>query len=121
MPGVILGDMGRKTTGNDLDNAWIQFDNVFIPKSCLLNRFADIKDDKYVQTTKEKMRIEIIGQRLLTGRVAVAQAALMFCRNLYTQTKTYTDSKKCWSPGGNVNLGSIPHIHALYQEAVRTI
>jgi acyl-CoA oxidase len=28
VPGVSLGDMGRKTTGNDLDNAWIKFDNV---------------------------------------------------------------------------------------------
>ena len=27
-PGVSVGDMGIKTTGNDLDNAWIAFDNV---------------------------------------------------------------------------------------------
>lgn len=24
--GVSIGDMGRKTIGNDLDNAWVRFD-----------------------------------------------------------------------------------------------
>jgi acyl-CoA oxidase len=121
LPGVVLGDMGRKTTGNDLDNAWIKFDQMVIPKSALLNRFAEIQNDQYVQTTKEKMRIEVIGQRLLTGRVAVAQAALQFTRNLYAQTKQYTSKKKCWSPGGDVTLGSIAHIEALYVEAEKTL
>ena len=121
LPGIILGDMGRKTTGNDLDNAWIKFDNMIVPLSGLLNRFADIRNDQYVQTTSEKMRIEVIGQRLLTGRVAVAQAALQFTRNLYAQTKLYTSKKKCWSPGGDVTLGTIPHIEALYVEAEKTL
>jgi len=121
LPGVILGDMGRKTTGNDLDNAWIKFDNMVIPKSSLLNRFADIRNGQYVQTTNEKMRIEVIGQRLLTGRVAVAQAALQFTRNLYAQTKVYTSKKQCWAPGGDVTLGSIPHISALFAEAEKTL
>lgn len=115
--GITLGDMGRKTTGNDLDNAWIRFDNVLIDKNALLNKFADIVDNKYVQTTKERMRIEIIGQRLLTGRVAVAQAALQFARMLYTHTKKYSDSKKCWSPGSTPCLSDIPQLHALYQDA----
>ena len=28
VPGVSVGDMGTKTTGHDLDNAWINFDKV---------------------------------------------------------------------------------------------
>jgi acyl-CoA oxidase len=121
MPSVTVGDMGRKTTGNDLDNAWIKFDRFLIHKSSLLNRYGDIVDDRYVQKTKEKMRIEIIGQRLLTGRIAIAQAALQFCMRLYEQTRFYTQKKKCWSPGGEVMLGSIPHIAALYTEADQTL
>eukprot|EP00656_Telonema_subtile_P015135 TRINITY_DN17885_c0_g1_i1.p1 TRINITY_DN17885_c0_g1~~TRINITY_DN17885_c0_g1_i1.p1 ORF type:complete len:473 (+),score=142.25 TRINITY_DN17885_c0_g1_i1:202-1620(+) len=119
--GVHLGDMGVKTTGNDLDNAWIKFDHVLLPKSALLNKYADIKDNKYVQTTKEKMRIEIIGQRLLTGRVAVAQAALAFARKLYDQTKGYSSSKKCWAPTHEPFLGEIPQLKALYSEAETTL
>lgn len=121
VPGVHLGDMGIKTTGNDLDNAWIRFDDVWLPKSGLLNKYADIIDDKYVQTTKEKMRIEIIGQRLLTGRVAVAQAAIGFARKLYDQTRGYTDSKKCWAPNAEPALGEIPQLRSLYAEASDTM
>ena len=28
---VMIDDMGTKTVGNDLDNAWIHFDNVELP------------------------------------------------------------------------------------------
>ena len=70
--GVVLGDMGLKTTGNDLDNAWIEFQNVRLPKSCLLSRYCEIRDNKYVQTTKERMRIEIIGRSYVSGHVSYA-------------------------------------------------
>ena len=59
------------------------FDRVRLPKSALLNRFAELKDDAYVQTTNERMRIEVIGQRLLTGRLAIAEAALASCHVLH--------------------------------------
>lgn len=49
---VCTGDMGRKTVGNDLDNAWIQFDHVTLPKSALLNRYADINGSEYEQKIK---------------------------------------------------------------------
>ena len=45
----------------------------------MLNKFADVRNDEYVQTTDERMRIEVIGQRLLTGRLAIAEATQ--CRN----------------------------------------
>jgi len=121
LPGVVLGDMGVKTTGNDLDNAWIKFEKKVLPRSALLNRFADIQGDKYVQTTSERMRIEVIGQRLLTGRIAVSQAALQFARNLFAQTRAYTGKKDCWAPGGEIKLGSIGHIRALFEEAERSL
>ncbi|KAI9021142.1 acyl-CoA dehydrogenase/oxidase [Hyaloraphidium curvatum] len=121
VPGVTLGDMGRKTTGNDLDNAWIRFDGAELPKSALLNRYADVDGDKYVQKGKERMRIEIIGQRLLSGRVAVAQAALAFARRLFEMTRGYSDAKMCWSPTGKVPLSSLPQLRALYAEADATL
>lgn len=115
--GVTVGDMGRKTTGNDLDNAWIRFDNVWLPKTALLNRFSDIRNNQYVQTTNEKMRLEVIGQRLLSGRVAIAQAALMFSIKLFENTKKFSDNKLCWAPKGNPSLSQIPQLSTLYVEA----
>jgi acyl-CoA oxidase len=120
--GVTLTDMGKKVTGNDLDNASIRFTQVELPKSALLSRFATIDEkNQYVQTTKERMRIEIIGQRLLTGRVAIAQAALIFTRKLYENTAKYAKSKQCWVPGGSTPLMNVPHIGNLFMEAQQTL
>lgn len=40
--GVSVGDMGSKTVANDLDNAWISFDHVAMPRSALLDRFCTV-------------------------------------------------------------------------------
>ena len=40
VPGITIGDMGVKTVGNDLDNAWIRFTDVMLPKTALLNRYG---------------------------------------------------------------------------------
>ena len=94
--GITVGDMGSKTVGNDLDNAWvgqpvvficynclcnvffvrqINFDNVIVPKSTLLNKYADIEEVdgniQYIQKVKSLPIFHMIGQRLFTGRVAV--------------------------------------------------
>eukprot|EP00747_Dinoflagellata_sp_TGD_P189525 gnl/TRDRNA2_/TRDRNA2_49943_c0_seq1.p1 gnl/TRDRNA2_/TRDRNA2_49943_c0~~gnl/TRDRNA2_/TRDRNA2_49943_c0_seq1.p1 ORF type:complete len:482 (-),score=114.70 gnl/TRDRNA2_/TRDRNA2_49943_c0_seq1:78-1472(-) len=116
--GVEVGDMGQKTIGNDLDNAWIQFTHVWIPKSALLNRFADIEGDKYVQKQSGIRNIDMIGQRLYTGRTVIARSALVFTRSIYATTKAYTDKKECWAPKGqSLFLGQVPQIASLYAEA----
>ena len=100
----------------DLDNASIAFSNVKLPKSALLNRFADIEGDKYVQKVEGMPVFHMIGQRLFTGRVAVAQAALEFRKSLFDMTKSYADSKKCWSPTGEPSLSSIPQLKDIFIE-----
>ncbi|KNC71383.1 hypothetical protein SARC_16078, partial [Sphaeroforma arctica JP610] len=86
LPGIRIVDMGIKTIANDLDNARVWFDKVRLPKDALLNRFCDIKDNEYVQVGTERMRIEVIGQRLLTGRLAIAEAALYSAKVLHMKT-----------------------------------
>lgn len=115
--GVTIGDMGGKTIGNDLDNAWIKFDHVKLPKTALLNKYSDIDGDSYVQKVKGVKAFEMIGQRLYTGRAVIAQSTLVFTRSLFDQTKAYSDSKKCWNPKGTNALSNIPQLEALYVEA----
>jgi acyl-CoA oxidase len=51
--GIIVDDMGKKTVGNDLDNAWIHFDNVELPKESMLSKYAHISEDgEYVLKSK---------------------------------------------------------------------
>ncbi|KAJ1460934.1 hypothetical protein M885DRAFT_508407 [Pelagophyceae sp. CCMP2097] len=116
--GVVATDMGTKTVANDLDNAKITFDNVDLPRDALLNRFADISPDgDYVQTTGERMRIEVIGQRLLTGRLAIAQAALVFARALHAKTEAYARGKVCNGLGGPVKLYEMPQLRHCFDES----
>lgn len=115
--GVSTQDMGLKTVGNDLDNAAIAFDNVTLPKSSLLSKFAYIeKGEKYVQKVEGLPVFHMIGQRLFTGRVAVAQAAMAFRHGLFEKTKAFTDAKKCWAPKGELVLSGIPQLKALFEE-----
>lgn len=117
--GVSVGDMGIKTTGNDLDNAWIALDNVHVPRTALLNRYAAVgADGAYKQASADIKPFEMIGQRLYTGRVAVAQAALSYRRRLFEKTKAYADAKPIPAFGrGTATLSSIPQLRALFAEA----
>lgn len=89
-----------------------------VAKGALLSKFADIRDNQYVQTTKERMRLEVIGQRLLTGRLCIAQAAIEFASKLFERTKDYSDQKRCWAPVGEPVLSSMPQLNSIYEKAV---
>merc|ERR1719512_449569 len=43
---MLLQDMGRKTVGNDLDNARINFQNVWVPKETLFASTPKYSDNK---------------------------------------------------------------------------
>ena len=120
--GVTVGDMGEKTTGVDLDNAWVRFTECRVPHECLLDRHGgvDAATGAYVTRGAEKNAkkpMEMIGQRLFTGRVAVAQAALVFSRALFAKTRQYSDGKMCAMRGATPRLSDVPQLRALYDEA----
>eukprot|EP00928_Gymnodinium_smaydae_P020617 TRINITY_DN17972_c0_g1_i1.p1 TRINITY_DN17972_c0_g1~~TRINITY_DN17972_c0_g1_i1.p1 ORF type:complete len:501 (-),score=122.52 TRINITY_DN17972_c0_g1_i1:35-1432(-) len=124
VPGVELADMGRKTVGNDLDNAWIALHGVRIPHDTLLCRYGEVKPGNggtYISKVKGISNMGMIGQRLFSGRVAVAQAALTFTRKLYETTREYSDGKKCWAPKGEASLTNVPQLGALYERADRKL
>ena len=118
MPGIRVEDMGPKTVANDLDNARVWFDEVRIPRTSLLNRFCDVtKEGEYVAKGGEKMRIEVIGQRLLTGRQCIAEAALVSCRVLHMRTERYAQSKVCNGVAGEVPLADMPQLRAVFDDS----
>jgi len=111
--------MGKKSRGigDDLDNAWISFDNAMVPHGTLLNKHCSVENDKYVLRTKGVRGIDFIGQRLYTGRTVIAESALVFTSTLFDKTKAYTDNKTVWTPKGQQPLSSIAQLRSLYAEA----
>jgi len=122
LPGIRIEDMGTKTVANDLDNARVWFDNVKLPREALLNRFADVSDSgDYVQVGEERMRIEVIGQRLLTGRQAIAEAAVLCARVLHMKTEEYARGKVCNGIAGETTLAQMPQLRAVFEESYRQL
>jgi acyl-CoA oxidase len=164
MKGVTLTDMGAKTTGNDLDNASVEFKDVWLDRGALLDRHCDVfsassptsetetpralkgvyvERDETTDTTttntadarvtrkprtntneRRLTNMDRVGQRLFTGRVAVAQGAHEFRERLFRRTRSATDAKLCWVPGDTRALGGsndrrlsdVPQLKALYLE-----
>jgi acyl-CoA oxidase len=78
LPGVRIEDDGLKMGLNGVDNGRLWFDGVRIPRTNLLNRFADITDDgRYVSSIQNPDRrfFTMLGT-LVQGRVCVGGAAI---------------------------------------------
>jgi acyl-CoA oxidase len=153
--GVTLTDMGRKTTGNDLDNAGIAFRDVWLARDALLDKHCDVfsaptpreseteasspraqtpilkgiyvERESDAKTPRRRLtNMDRIGQRLFTGRVAVAQGAHEFRERLFRRTREATDAKPCWVPGDagthrrtSRSLSDVPQLRSLYVEEAR--
>ena len=63
------------------------------------------------------MRIEVIGQRLLTGRIAIAEAALVCARGILQKTEAYACQKVCNGLAGETSLHSMPQLRAVFEES----
>merc|ERR1712194_54608 len=91
------------------------------PNTELLQRYArlDLEADAgkafYVQTTKDRMRIEAIGQRLLTGRLAIAQMACEGVKKIFESVRTYATEKKIHpAPGVEYPLLEVPQLKHVF-------
>ena len=53
MAGITIGDCGKKEGYDGIDNGFIMFDKIRIPKENLLNRLADVDENgSYVSPIK---------------------------------------------------------------------
>uniref|UniRef100_A0A8C3UIK3 Acyl-coenzyme A oxidase n=1 Tax=Catharus ustulatus TaxID=91951 RepID=A0A8C3UIK3_CATUS len=73
MPGVMVGDIGKKIGQNGLDNGFAMFHNVRIPKENILNIAGDVTaEGKYSSPIKEvKERFSAALGSLSTGRIMI--------------------------------------------------
>ncbi|NXL68253.1 ACOX3 oxidase, partial [Chordeiles acutipennis] len=73
MPGVMVGDIGKKLGQNGLDNGFAMFHNVRIPKENILNIAGDVTaEGKYSSSIKDvKERFSASLGSLSTGRILI--------------------------------------------------
>jgi acyl-CoA oxidase len=78
LPGVRIEDCGRKIGLNGVDNGRIWFDDVRVPRSGLLNRYAEVRDDGsyFSEIENPDRRFFTMLGTLVQGRVSVGGAAI---------------------------------------------
>nr|XP_033806000.1 peroxisomal acyl-coenzyme A oxidase 3 [Geotrypetes seraphini]XP_033806010.1 peroxisomal acyl-coenzyme A oxidase 3 [Geotrypetes seraphini]XP_033806019.1 peroxisomal acyl-coenzyme A oxidase 3 [Geotrypetes seraphini]XP_033806029.1 peroxisomal acyl-coenzyme A oxidase 3 [Geotrypetes seraphini] len=78
MPGVMVGDMGWKLGLNGLDNGFVMFHNVRIPKENLLNQTGDVTPTgNYTSSFKDpKQRFGASLGALASGRVSITSVVV---------------------------------------------
>ncbi|XP_018615034.1 peroxisomal acyl-coenzyme A oxidase 3 isoform X1 [Scleropages formosus] len=126
MPGVMVGDMGKKLGQNGLDNGFVVFHNVRIPRENLLNRTGDVTPEgHYVTPFKDPTkRFGASLGALSTGRVSITYTALTNLKLAMTVAIRFSATRCQFGPSDDEEIPVleyqlqqwrlIPYLSAIY-------
>lgn len=113
LPGIIIGDIGKKMGRDGIDNGWIQFKNVLIPREYLLSRFVKVIPNQ--ESTDVSVRIQpqldqVSGySALLSGRVNMVMDSFRFGSKFVTIATRYAVGRQQFvqvNEAGNIETQS---------------
>ncbi len=96
VPGVRIEDCGRKVGLNGVDNGRIWFDGLRVPRTALLNRFADVSPagDYTSAIENQNRRFFTMLGALVQGRVCVGGAGINAAKVALTIATRYGDRRR---------------------------
>ena len=100
LQGIRIEDCGRKMGLNGVDNGRIWFDEVFIPKENMLNRFADVTDEGEFTSpiSSDGRRFFTMLGTLVGGRIGVPRAGLSAAKSGLAIAIKYGAGRKQFGP-----------------------
>ncbi|CAR24688.1 acyl-CoA oxidase [Lachancea thermotolerans CBS 6340] len=105
LPGVFIGDIGTKMGRDGIDNGWIQFKNVVIPREFMLCRFTKVIRSEQGDDAKvwsEPTLDQISGySALLNGRVNMVMDSFRFGAKFVTIAVRYAVGRQQFAPAGD--------------------
>ena len=74
VPGITIGDMGKKIGLDGIDNGWLEFNGFRVPKDNLLNKFSDVTVTGEFKTDipNDEKRFAMMLGGLSAGRMALS-------------------------------------------------
>ena len=99
LPGVLIGDCGPKNGLNGVDNGFIMFDRVKIPKDHQLNLISGVDDNGHFVTTEpnDNKRFGLQLGALSGGRTIISLNSVALAINAITIAVRYTLQRKQFS------------------------
>jgi acyl-CoA oxidase len=96
LPGIRIEDCGRKLGLNGVDNGRIWFDEVRVPRSALLNQFADVTADGVYESPIENpnRRFFTMLGTLVQGRVCVGGGGINAAKVALVIATRYADRRR---------------------------
>lgn len=91
LPGVTLGDIGAKMGRDGIDNGWIQFSNVRIPKLFMLTKYTRIEEDGEVVVPPLE---QLSYGALLNGRVTMVNDSFRMGERFITIALRYAVGRR---------------------------
>ena len=98
MPGITIGDIGGKMGREGVDNGWIQFSNVRIPRFFMLQRFCKVSSSGEVELPPLQQLVYI---SLLGGRVMMAVDSYRISARFITIAVRYAVGRRQFKKDGD--------------------
>jgi acyl-CoA oxidase len=105
LPGIRIEDCGEKLGLNGVDNGRIWFDEVRVPRTALLNRYADVSPDGTYSSEIENAnrRFFTMLGTLVQGRVCVGGAGAAAAKNALTIAVRHGLRRRQFGPEGGLS------------------
>eukprot|EP00164_Ancoracysta_twista_P005119 GFYU01006979.1.p1 GENE.GFYU01006979.1~~GFYU01006979.1.p1 ORF type:complete len:708 (-),score=206.83 GFYU01006979.1:453-2576(-) len=118
LPGIEIGDCGSKMGRNGIDNGWIRFQQVRIPRTQMLMRWSKVSPEG-VFTPPPKAQLTY--GALLTGRVGIVEDSAATAAKALTIATRYTAIRRQFHFGGRAEETKILDYQTTAQRVVPTL